>query len=446
MKKDSSPEISPFFNNIKRLLEKKAGKYEFFNLFDAEDMHGYLLQGVFEEFNEQEQEQLLIIFKAGEIDYENMEVITSLLCKFKNLQKRLNYFHTLKSNMTLEQQARIIMSFKYKCFNENNLEEYKNVDAFKLLGNEIRKENIEKYVSTEYLEFLTVLFTFQIAKEMIIYIDSVDFSDINEHLLKKKPKPRKTDGIIINENITIAEDLIWYMDEKIHKVIYLINTVFHELAHRKQNILIESPLYFSKLDYRLLIFIKDKILAANIEGYDKSGNYFLSSTECDARIKAYTRTVEFISRFYPEYSEIYKQYFAHEMEAEQEILNNHFRFTIDAQKETESIDTIPEILDFLNTTTNKITLNGLFDKYIPPEFIIEYLKVFPILLLEYHYDGTKKTDEEIQIFIERCERILNNKENSNVKKEKIVKLKELYENILFHHHEGLNNQNNRLNN
>lgn len=465
MKKDSTPEISPFFKNIKKLLENKAEKHEFFILFDEEDMHGYLLQGVFEEFSEQEQEQLLIIFKTGEIDYENMEVITSLLCKFKNLRKRLDYFRILKNNMNLEQQARIIMSFKYKYFNESDLKEYKDFNAFKLLGNEIRDENAQKYVSTEYLEFLAVLFAFQMAKEMRIYIESVDFFDINEtgddkkphnffdlfsylnkHLFKKKTKVRKTGGSIINGNITIAEDLIWYVDEKLHKVIYLINTVFHELSHRKQDILIESPLYFSQLEYILLVFIKDTILASNIEGYSESGNYFLNSTECDARINAYIKTAEFISHFYPEYSEIYKQYFAHEIEVEQEILKTHFRFTFDTQKEAESIDTIPEIFNFLNTTNDRITLEELFDKYIPPELIKEYLKIFPILLLEYHYDGTKKTDEEIQIFIGRCEKILNNQKSYNVKIEKIIKLKELYENILFHRHEGLNNQNNMLNN
>lgn len=171
------------------------------------------------------------------------------------------------------------------------------------------------------------------------------------------------------------------IDNSLNNNLFAFSVFFHELTHIKQY----NQLNKLNFRYETLKQVKEEILRDEIENY-YDDCYDVLSLETEAYVRG---KVDAIKYFYDNTKQIPEK----------------GKFTSQIKK----------ISAFLNVTYRKIngkiySLEVLFDEIVDKNKIKDFANSYPILLLEYNDDGSKKTLEQIiMLYSKAKEAYLNNK-------------------------------------
>lgn len=183
--------------------------------------------------------------------------------------------------------------------------------------------------------------------------------------------------------------------------IKVLNTIFHETRHAKQFTDMENEDNY----FDLLKMVKDEVLAIRlfygVDGYEPKKtknfrNYKYCSYESDARCTAIVDTINYLKI------------------TAKDLADKTSKEYIDVLVQDLKIrDNLTRELDVEN---NLYDLDTIFDLECDKDKIAQYIKKYPVLLKEYHEDGTKR---EIVELLEQRQFHYHELNNLNIDKEQI---------------------------
>ena len=176
----------------------------------------------------------------------------------------------------------------------------------------------------------------------------------------------------------------------------ILTTLYHEFTHLVQDDYLYSE--ESKYDYRALVLAEQELLEEYYPNINLNyENYLKNPYEIDARRKGFIETYRYIDGINKETS---KKYF------KERIIN--FRKDLFYQKlRTRIIEN--------NNTKERINIQELIDT-IPKDIIARYIRKYPVLRCKYNSDGTKKSIEEVENYLNIVEKRLKSDKTGLIKR------------------------------
>lgn len=272
----------------------------------------------------------------------------------------------------------------------NNIENMKSNEIIDILKEEIKEGSICKNINIDkILNYLYKNPNYEITKEYFEIILFRLFQNIKnekyENIELKMNPLENQEGMASREKIELNSNMI---ENTLNKNIFAFSVFFHEMTHIKQYNEIEQFIY----KYETLKQLKEEVLRDEIPYYYEEC-YYVLSLETEAYIKGKIEAIKYFK------------------EHTNQIPNKE-----------NIVQKIKKVSKYLNITTriingNIYSLESLFDEKVDKEHIKDLIETYPILLLEYNEDGTKKSLEQIILLYSTYKKEYeNNKTKENIQK------------------------------
>lgn len=330
----------------------------------------------------------------------NINVIE--LMKYYLISKKEIISILIKVNIGMYKKSIILSLFNndYKMINELekfivfDLYNHRSSDILEELKEEVKDGTLCKNINIDYiLEKIYKNPDYEISSEYFEIVLSRLFENILHKTSEQKDfimKPLYDDNGYRSEKGIFVDSKI--VGNSLNKNINTFSTFFHELTHEKQFLSLSK----NNDSYTNLKIIKDEILRNMFEDYYNS-SYYMISSETHAFVQGYIDAIRFYRKNVGK------------------IPNDGF------------IKEIKKNLILKKSTDRKIgndnyNLLTLFDKFVSKEDIIEYSKLYNVILLEYNSDGSRKSlDEVIRLYSKYKREYMESKSKESLRKYKFYK-------------------------